>query len=105
VEVDDVIASFEERDLDVGVLAPFLGEDFDPDIVVFVRGAAIVVTVDLPVKDHGWRTRSEGFAGHLEFIRVRRLKAHECLCGNWKKAGCGQNQGPSPPSSGSYSTK
>jgi hypothetical protein len=42
-------ASFVGWDLHVGILAPFLGEDLDADVIILMRSAPVVVAVDLAV--------------------------------------------------------
>ena len=56
----DVIASFQQRNLDVGVLASFFSEDLNPDAIVLTRGATVVFAVKLPVEDDGRRAGSDG---------------------------------------------
>jgi hypothetical protein len=59
-QMPDVIASFQQRNLDVGVLASFFSADLNPDAIVLTRGAIVVFAVELPVEDDGWRAGSDG---------------------------------------------
>jgi hypothetical protein len=73
--VHNVSVYLEEGNLDVRVLASLFGEDFDADIVVFVRGTTVIVAINLAVEDDGRRSGSERFARHLQFFRRDRLKS------------------------------
>jgi hypothetical protein len=71
----NILIFLEERYFYVGVLSPLFGENLYPQIIVLMRGEAVVVPVNLPVEDDGRRSRSEGFLGHLQFFRGDRLEA------------------------------
>ena len=76
--MDDVVASLDERDLDIGILPAFLREDLDPDVVIFVGGLAIVVAIHLTIEDDGRGSGSERLAGHLQLFRRDGLEAQAC---------------------------
>src|SRR5260370_15553736 len=75
---DDVVASLDERDLDIGILPAFLREDLDPDVVIFVGGLAVVVAIHLTIEDDRRGSGSERLAGHLQLFRGNGLKAQAC---------------------------
>jgi len=70
-----------------------------------VRSLSVIVAVNLAVEDYGGRARSEGFARHLEFVRIGRLKAGRCKDWDRNKISRGQDQGHGTATSGKYSTK
>jgi Fe-S-cluster formation regulator IscX/YfhJ len=59
----------DKGDLYIRVLAPLLGEDLDPNEVVFVTLEAVIVPVDLAVKDDRECSGSQRLARHFQFFR------------------------------------
>jgi hypothetical protein len=61
----DIPLVSEEGDFNVRVLAPFLGQDFDSKVVIFVARLAAVVTINFTVQDDGGRPRRSGFTRQI----------------------------------------
>jgi len=60
-----ILVPVEKRNLHVGVLAPFFGEDLDADVAVLMIGH--IVAVHLAVQNYRRRAWSFRDAGHLQF--------------------------------------
>jgi hypothetical protein len=75
VHIYDVLVGLIEVKFNVGVLASLFGEDLDPDVVVLVRGQAVVIAINLTEKYDCRRAGSLRFAGHFQFVRGDRRKA------------------------------
>jgi len=79
------------RDFDIGVLAAFLVEDFDADVIVLGGRTAGVFAVDLAVEVDGGSAGGFGFAGHFEVGRIDGLPLVAGSCG--EKGAGEQNSG------------
>jgi hypothetical protein len=75
MDIDDVLVFLEKRDLDIGVLSAFFGENLDAEVVVFVGGPTVVVSVDLSVENDGGRARCLRLAFEGQLVCGGRLEA------------------------------
>ena len=63
--------------LDISVLAIFLGQNLNAEVIVLVRAkAATIIPVDLTEEDDRRCARRFGFAGHLQLFLRNRLKSN-----------------------------
>jgi hypothetical protein len=77
---DNILNVLAVFNLDVGVFTAFLGEDLDADVIFLSRCAAVVVAVDLAVKDYSRGAGSLRLRGHLEFVGRDGLEADSVCC-------------------------
>src|ERR1700683_755095 len=103
--VDYVFALPVKRNFYASVLPPFLGQNLDSDVVILVSSLAVVVPVDLTVKDDRRGAGSERFARHFQFFRRNGLEAHAREDGGWRTLSNGQNQEYRTQCNNEHSTK
>ena len=64
MEIADRSLILVKRDLNVRSLAPFFGQDFDSNVIIFVTGVGVVIAEDLAVQDE-MMAAAPGAAGSL----------------------------------------
>jgi hypothetical protein len=104
-DVDYVFALRIKRNFYVSVVAPFLGQNLDSDVVILVSSLAVIVAIDFAVKDDGRSAGSERFARHLQLFRRNRLETHARENGDWRILSGGQKQKYPTGSKSDHSTK
>jgi len=72
----DVLGIFKVRNLYVGILSAFSCQDLDSEIIILMRRAAVVISINLPVKNDGRSAGSLRLARHLQFVRRHGLKSN-----------------------------